>query len=290
MYFARRYLLIMLFSSLFSVISFAEETPSDPVDDANPVTEQADPPSESSANDFDKWPQPPSQTQLLSQDLTQTYLPENTIELDPDKQITVVVHQSQHSPTKGYVLVQPQWDSVPFDLRKTQMHKTLTRKGWHVITLLPQRKLILNGSPEEKAQQYEQYLTETAERLAAIAQLPETQSGHAVMIAEQNMAVTMLSLYRQQLSPLPDAIVLLAANQLSTSENQALANDLSGISIPVLDIFQTSPQQISPLQEVRAQAAQKSGKRSFRQLALTSSFIDEDIGKYINGWTKSLGY
>nr|WP_238486335.1 DUF3530 family protein [Motilimonas eburnea] len=221
--------------------------------------------------------------------MTQVFLPEQTIELDPDKQITVVVHQSQHSPTLGFVLIQPQWDSVPFNIRKSHLQQELTRQGWHVITLLPQGKLNQNGSEEEKAKQYEQYLKLTAERLSAVAQLPETQSGYSILLAEQNMTLVMLDLYRQQLAPLPNAIVLLGANTLTVQQNQQLAKALSATSVPVLDIYQTSTSQLAPLHETRAQAVQKSAKPNFRQLALVSPFFDERLGTYINGWTRSLG-
>lgn len=289
MYFFRSCLLIILLSLPFAASCLAEQEQDEPTNESSPSTEQTQSSNEASSKASDKWPQAPSQTQLLTQDLTQIYLPEQTIELDPDKQITVVVHQAQHSPTLGYVLILPQWDSPPFDTRKTHIQRELTRQGWHVLTLLAQTQLYLNGTPEEKVEQFNQYLKQTAERIATLTQLPETQAGYAIVLAEQNMAAIMLAIYNQQLSPLPNAMVLLGANKLSPQDNQTLANDLSTINLPILDIYQVSSQQVSMLQEVRAQAAQKNSQQDFRQLALDSQFIDENLGKYINGWARSLG-
>ncbi|MCE0559212.1 DUF3530 family protein [Motilimonas sp. E26] len=238
-----------------------------------------------------KWPIPPSQDQLLGQDLTDLYLPEQTITLGQDPSFTVVVYHSENSPTLGTVIVQPQWESTPFSINKMQILRSLVRKGWHVITLMPQPALATTTEQEAQQKLLTDYLTFTAQRMAELKQLPELQVGFTLVVAEHDMAAIMLALYAQNLSPAPSGLILLNARSNTPAINKKMARDLTALSIPVLDVYQQNgPLHLDHSSELRAQRAKASGKYNYRQLALTSIFFNEQLGLEINGWTHHLGW
>ncbi|MCE2595186.1 alpha/beta hydrolase family protein [Motilimonas cestriensis] len=242
-------------------------------------------------NPLKKWPIPPSQDQLLGQDLTDLYLPEQTITLGQDPSFTVVVYHSENSPTLGTVIVQPQWASTPFSINKMQILRSLVRKGWHVITLMPQPALATTTEQEAQQKLLTDYLTFTAQRMAELKQLPELQVGFTLVVAEHDMAAIMLALYAQNLSPAPSGLILLNARSNTPAINKKMARDLTALSIPVLDVYQQNgPLHLDHSSELRAQRAKASGKYNYRQLALTSIFFNEQLGLEINGWTHHLGW
>lgn len=272
------------------------DAPSEPnlQPDSPQETSNADTPESNDANNtnnLNQWPQPPSFAQQQASDLSTLYLPDQTLLLGEEPRFAVVLQHATNSPVLGTAVIFPQWDSTPFSESKMPMIQTLLSKGWHVISLVPQQAIQLSGDETEDQKIWSDYLTSVAAQVTELKKLPELQVGFSLIIAEHNMAAVILALYAQNLSPLPDALILLNAQASDPTNNKKMAQQLTALSIPILDIYQQNgPYHLEDSSQLRAQRAKASGKYNYRQRALTSVFFNDYIGIEINGWTHHLGW
>ncbi|MDP2561287.1 DUF3530 family protein [Psychrobium sp. 1_MG-2023] len=191
----------------------------------------------------------------------------------------------------------------------------LTEKGWMTLSIMPPSAHLLNevspSSEETGANAAEAasdpqanssetnnpYTLELISRLNSALNTAGQISKHSVLIIQgRQIAYLTKALSSKHLRP-PSGIVILDAHvafatltndELATTQ-QKLANQITKLNIPVLDVYQIERPTTLETMRQRKLFSNKNRHPDYRQTELVSSHNDELLVKTLYGWFRHLG-
>ncbi len=205
---------------------------------------------------------------------------------------------------KGVVILLADWQqSASSPKALNYLHQTLPDQGWTSIKVQPANKpenypsKLLNSAA--MAQQNEKILSDYQRRLALLIEeltnKASTYPGIIVMVAQGHHAALAINVYQQTQTTKPSALVMLSSFLDDYINNQTVAENLSQLTLPVLDLYlERDHQLISTATKLRKKHVNQQLKANFRQKSLhnitTGYYPQAILVKEIHGWLRSLGW
>lgn len=209
-----------------------------------------------------------------------------------------------HPTDKGVMILLPEWQQgVTSPKAINYLRQYLPTQGWTTITLQPIEKPENYPSSAEKLSEKRENnaksLTEYKEKLlpmmAAVLEKAAEFPGIFVVISEGNNAAMLLDLFQQQQLPMPNALVMLSAHQLTQEDNIAFATKISEVELPILDLYlKRDNNWVHHFAKLRKQYANRELKTYYRQKQLNNFspgyYPEQELAKAIKGWLVSIGW
>ena len=257
---------------------------------------------------------PQASSELIKQDL-QHFLPNSL----PESQLkhlsdntTVLWHDYNSAQHKGVAILVPDWGMSPTTPKQINHLRTrLTRIGFDTLALLPpepqlpvtktqaannqapksEQQTKGNKKEQNALQSSSNYKTHLLKQLKQIEQETLSIPGFKLILAQGTNSAWLAELYLKKELTAPDAMILLDAYYPEPSINQQMAQTLSELRFPLLDIksSQANQWQKKAMQQ-RENVMQKQVKLDYRQQELVFDLNEDKLYKSIYGWLSSLGW
>jgi hypothetical protein len=221
----------------------------------------------------------------------------------PDDHITLI-HTNNAINSKGIMILLPDWQQSASNPKALNaLRESLPDQGWTTISVLPPNKP--NNYPShaiEKAQREEEnksalkdYQQQLSTILSAVTEKAKSYPGIIVVVAEGHNAAILLSIYQEEMSDQPTALIMLGAHLNDDLSNIKTATDLSQLDLPVLDLYLKADNRLAKINaNLRQKWVNQELKSNFRQRKIyniqTGYYPKPSLISEINGWLKSIGW
>lgn len=227
----------------------------------------------------------------------------NPILVGSDDYITIE-QTSSTSNNKGVVIILPDWQQSIINPKAINyLRKQLPKNGWATITVQPPSKPENYPSQaltfSERLEENKKTLQQCSENLSAlitpVMDRAKNYPGTFIVIAQGSHAAVLTSMYQQDNSIMPNALVILSGFMPTENADEQFAKDVAISTLPVLDLYlKRDHPLVAQSIKRRKQQTNKEMKTVYRQKELsnmiTSYYPQEVLLKEINGWLKTIGW
>ena len=320
-----RYILLFLFAIFLSFLSISnnaygqEDNDKKKAEQQSEKAEKKEGNAEESKDEVNETPETSTRPQRSEIDIiapvdemvTKTsdlkhYLPADIVQpllVGPDDHITLI-NTNNAMNNKGIMILLPDWQQSASNPKALNtLRETFPDHGWTTISVLPPNKpknypsqaiekIQREEENETTLKDYQQLLSTI---MSAITEKAKNYPGIIVVVAEGHNAAILLSIYQQEMTEQPTALVMLGAHLNDEIANLASATHLSQLDLPVLDLYLKADNRLARQNaQLRQKWVNQELKSDFRQQQIyniqTSYYPKPALISAINGWLKSIGW